>query len=83
MKRELPEGALLQEFSPRAKRRPWWHALGYFSLGSADPTGFDPPRYPRNAQAKDLERIGRDFYAALGRFDEEIQKNGLEAKRGS
>ena len=46
-----------------------WLTLG--SLSIVGPTEFNPPRYPKNAQAFDLDNIGHDMYVAFGRFSEE------------
>lgn len=46
-------------------------ALGGLAAGDIGPIEFNPPRYPRDAQARDLERIGGDMYAAFQRAGEE------------
>lgn len=39
--------------------------LATVTMGPAGLDEFDPPLYPRDAQARDLERIGGDMYAAF------------------
>ena len=45
--------------------------LAMVTMGPGGGDDFAPPRYPRNAQARDLERIGGDMYAAFEAFDQE------------
>ena len=47
--------------------------------GPARMAKFDPPLYPRDAQSRDLERIGRDMYSAFGTFSEELRRPNAEA----
>lgn len=49
-------------------------------LKSLDPLGlfyaeFNPPRYPRNAQFLDQQRIGADMYRALERYGEKARRD--------
>ena len=44
---------------------------GIGALGYIRRSGFNPPRYPRNAQFLDQERIGNDMYRAMECFNEE------------
>ena len=43
-------------------------SLGFFH------TEFNPPRYPRNAQFLDQQRIGADMYRALERYGEKARR---------
>ena len=40
-------------------------------MGLAGLDAFDPPSYPRDAQSRDLERIGGDMYAVYETFNRE------------
>lgn len=42
-------------------------------MGPARMGGFDPPRYPRDAQRRDLERIGGDMYAGFDAFKQRLR----------
>lgn len=48
------------------------------SLGSVY-TEFNPPRYPRNAQFLDQQRIGADMYRALERYGEKTRRGKTAA----
>lgn len=53
-------------------------------LKSLDPFGafyveFNPPRYPRNAQFLDQQRIGADMYRALERYGEKARRDKTAA----
>lgn len=59
----------------------WDAVLGCLAMVTMGPAGFDdanPPRYPRDAQARDLERIGGDMYAAFEAFNQESEHSGTE-----
>ena len=43
-----------------------------------DAERFNPPLYPRNAQARDLERIGGDLYAAFEGFKQVTESPDTE-----
>lgn len=47
-------------------------------MGPARMAKFDPPLYPRDAQSRDLERIGGDMSAALGAFGGEPRRLNAE-----
>ena len=45
--------------------------LASVTIGLAGSDDSNPPVYPRDAQARDLERIGADMYAAFETFNQE------------
>ena len=61
---------VLHVLSSRFSHGMW---LTLSSLGVVGPTEFNPPRYPRDAQAFDLNDIGHDMSIAFGRLSEEIK----------
>lgn len=48
-------------------------------MGPARIGMFNPPLYPRDAQARDLERIGGDMYAGFEAFGQERGRSASEA----
>ncbi len=67
----------MQDTIPKHYRRyPGSFWRGFISvLGGASILhgSFDPPRYPRDAQRQDLERIGQDMYRAFEQYDNETR----------
>ena len=60
----------------------WDAVLGCLGMVTMGPAGYEgnPPRYPRDAQARDLERIGGDMYAAFEAFNQESEHSSTEAE---
>lgn len=56
--------------------------LATVTMGPAGLDEPDPPLYPRDAQARDLERIGGDMYAAFEAFDQESRRANAKAAPG-
>ena len=56
--------------------------LAMVTMGPAGLDESDPPLYPRDAQARDLERIGGDMYAAFEAFDQESRRANAKAAPG-
>ena len=71
---------MLSEFSPPSTPSFRQEATRHLTLCPSDWLEFSPPRYPRDAQSKDLERIGGDFSRALRRVNAEVQQAAIEAK---
>ncbi len=67
----------LDEFHRRGPRG-FWHGFlrGFGAMYDLGPRPFNPPRYPRNARAMDMARIGRDMWAAMKQVDDEIRTSG-------
>ena len=61
----------------------WDAVLGCLAIVTMGPAGFDDanlPRHLRDAQARDLERIGGDLYAAFEAFNQESEHPSAEAE---
>ena len=56
--------------------------LAMVTMGPAGLDESDPPLYPRDAQARDLERIGGDMYAAFEAFGQESRRANAKAAPG-
>ena len=56
-----------------------FRGLASVITGPARMGRFNPPLYPRDAQSRDLERIGGDMYAAFGAFGEGLGRPNAEA----
>ena len=64
----------------------WDAVLDGLATVTMGPAGFDesdPPLYPRDAQARDLERIGGDMYAAFEAFGQESRRANAKAAPGN
>ena len=66
----LRRGGGLRVLSGRFYRGVW---LTLSSLSEVGAIEFNPPRYPKNMQALDLDAIGNDMYQAIERLNDEIK----------
>lgn len=60
----------------------WDAVLECLAMVTMGPAGLDdanPPKYPRGARTRDLERVGGDMYTAFEAFNQESEHSGTDA----